>query len=88
MGEVKSLEERSLTGTWDINSLQRWKWKTTNSHRTGEKATFVFVFPFASLLTVFFLSDAKRREGAGKFVVTIAPKEIITFFVQFEARNL
>lgn len=88
MGEVRSLEERSLTGTWDINSLQRWKWKTTDSRETGETATFAFVCPFESLLTVFFLPDDKRREGAGEFIVTIAPKEIITFFVQFEARNL
>uniref|UniRef100_A0A3P9D394 Alpha-mannosidase n=1 Tax=Maylandia zebra TaxID=106582 RepID=A0A3P9D394_9CICH len=28
MGEVKGVEERSLTGTWDVTSLQRWKWKT------------------------------------------------------------
>ncbi|KAM6949540.1 epididymis-specific alpha-mannosidase [Aplochiton taeniatus] len=28
LGEVKAVEERSLTGTWDIADLQRWKWKT------------------------------------------------------------
>ncbi|TWW63036.1 epididymis-specific alpha-mannosidase [Takifugu flavidus] len=65
VGEVKVLEERSLTGTWDIGSLQRWKWKTTNSHET----------------------DDKRQQGSAEFNVTIAPKEIRTFFVQFEARN-
>ncbi|KAF3837119.1 hypothetical protein F7725_004583 [Dissostichus mawsoni] len=31
IGEVKGLEERSLTGTWDITTLQRWTWKTENN---------------------------------------------------------
>ncbi|NXR35278.1 MA2B2 mannosidase, partial [Zosterops hypoxanthus] len=28
LGSVMAVEERSLTGTWDVNTLQRWKWKT------------------------------------------------------------
>ncbi|XP_035281006.1 epididymis-specific alpha-mannosidase isoform X2 [Anguilla anguilla] len=28
LGELSSVEERSLTGTWDISELKRWKWKT------------------------------------------------------------
>lgn len=31
VGDVKGVEERSLTGTWDIASLQRWKWKTADN---------------------------------------------------------
>lgn len=31
IGEVKGLEERSLTGTWDITTLQRWTWKTEDN---------------------------------------------------------
>lgn len=31
IGEVRVMEERSLTGTWDIGSLQRWKWKTADN---------------------------------------------------------
>ncbi|XP_015247239.1 PREDICTED: epididymis-specific alpha-mannosidase [Cyprinodon variegatus] len=31
LGEVRDLEERSLTGTWNITSLQRWKWKTADN---------------------------------------------------------
>ncbi|XP_008285640.1 epididymis-specific alpha-mannosidase isoform X2 [Stegastes partitus] len=31
IGEVRVLEERSLTGTWNISSLQRWKWKTADN---------------------------------------------------------
>ncbi|XP_034532568.1 epididymis-specific alpha-mannosidase [Notolabrus celidotus] len=37
IGEVKVLEERSLTGTWDINSLQRWKWNTTDNFDTNNR---------------------------------------------------
>nr|XP_057923034.1 epididymis-specific alpha-mannosidase isoform X1 [Doryrhamphus excisus] len=29
VGEVSAVEERSLTGTWDVASMQRWTWKTT-----------------------------------------------------------
>lgn len=28
LGTVWAVEERSLTGTWDVSSLQRWRWKT------------------------------------------------------------
>uniref|UniRef100_A0A8C8MFP0 Alpha-mannosidase n=1 Tax=Oncorhynchus tshawytscha TaxID=74940 RepID=A0A8C8MFP0_ONCTS len=36
MGEVRVLEERSLTGTWDISDLQRWKWKASEDPGRGE----------------------------------------------------
>uniref|UniRef100_A0A8C7RKB2 Alpha-mannosidase n=1 Tax=Oncorhynchus mykiss TaxID=8022 RepID=A0A8C7RKB2_ONCMY len=36
MGEVRALEERSLTGTWDISDLQRWKWKASEDPGRGE----------------------------------------------------
>ncbi|KAF4791618.1 Epididymis-specific alpha-mannosidase [Turdus rufiventris] len=29
LGSVVTVEERSLTGTWDVNTLERWRWKTT-----------------------------------------------------------
>uniref|UniRef100_A0A665WKS1 Alpha-mannosidase n=1 Tax=Echeneis naucrates TaxID=173247 RepID=A0A665WKS1_ECHNA len=35
IGEVKVLEERSLTGTWDITSLQRWNWTTPDNLETS-----------------------------------------------------
>uniref|UniRef100_H3BYW5 Alpha-mannosidase n=1 Tax=Tetraodon nigroviridis TaxID=99883 RepID=H3BYW5_TETNG len=66
VGEVRTLEERSLTGTWDISSLQRWKWKTTKSQETNDKG----------------------RGSSTNFTVTIRPKEIKTFFVQFATRQI
>ncbi|CAH6977974.1 epididymis-specific alpha-mannosidase [Phodopus roborovskii] len=33
LGSVVAMEERSLTGTWDMQTLQRWKWKTTGHLR-------------------------------------------------------
>ncbi|MEQ2219810.1 hypothetical protein XENOCAPTIV_024590, partial [Xenoophorus captivus] len=35
LGEVRDVEERSLTGTWNITSLQRWNWKTADT--SGKK---------------------------------------------------
>ncbi|KAM3850509.1 epididymis-specific alpha-mannosidase [Diretmus argenteus] len=37
IGEVRVLEERSLTGTWDVATLQRWKWKTADDMETENK---------------------------------------------------
>uniref|UniRef100_A0A8C1FXU6 Alpha-mannosidase n=1 Tax=Cyprinus carpio TaxID=7962 RepID=A0A8C1FXU6_CYPCA len=31
IGEVTKVQERSLTGTWNISDLQRWSWKTNES---------------------------------------------------------
>ncbi|XP_036238373.1 LOW QUALITY PROTEIN: epididymis-specific alpha-mannosidase [Molothrus ater] len=47
VGSVMAVEERSLTGTWDVNALERWKWKTAqypgkrffNSTETSEDFT-------------------------------------------------
>ncbi|XP_076828184.1 epididymis-specific alpha-mannosidase-like isoform X2 [Brachyhypopomus gauderio] len=35
IGEVETVQERSLTGTWDISELQRWSWKTESSKKAG-----------------------------------------------------
>ena len=35
LGSVKLVEERSLTGTWDVNTLKRWKWKTVQNRSQG-----------------------------------------------------
>ncbi|KAJ8008058.1 hypothetical protein DPEC_G00100830 [Dallia pectoralis] len=37
IGEVRVVEERSLTGTWDLADLQRWKWNTSNTSKSQEK---------------------------------------------------
>ncbi|XP_041728237.2 epididymis-specific alpha-mannosidase-like, partial [Coregonus clupeaformis] len=68
MGEVGAVEERSLTGTWDISDLQRWKWKTSEDPGRGER------------LGVKRSSIGVR----GDFNVTISPKEIRTFFIYFK----
>ncbi|XP_025889947.1 epididymis-specific alpha-mannosidase [Nothoprocta perdicaria] len=35
LGSVVLVEERSLTGTWDISALKRWKWKTAQEPSKG-----------------------------------------------------
>ncbi|KAK1175516.1 hypothetical protein AOXY_G180 [Acipenser oxyrinchus oxyrinchus] len=35
LGTVASVEERSLTGTWDLNELNRWKWRTSQKEDKG-----------------------------------------------------
>ncbi|KAL2078842.1 hypothetical protein ACEWY4_024586 [Coilia grayii] len=39
IGEVKEIMERSLTGTWDISDLQRWKWVTSGKMDKNDGAT-------------------------------------------------
>ncbi|XP_010886297.2 epididymis-specific alpha-mannosidase [Esox lucius] len=41
VGEVRVLEERSLTGTWDISDLRRWEWKTSESPENGGQRSSV-----------------------------------------------
>uniref|UniRef100_A0A8B9XM24 Alpha-mannosidase n=1 Tax=Bos mutus grunniens TaxID=30521 RepID=A0A8B9XM24_BOSMU len=33
LGSVVSMEECSLTGTWDVGTLQRWSWKIQDGHQ-------------------------------------------------------
>ncbi|XP_071600090.1 epididymis-specific alpha-mannosidase isoform X2 [Heliangelus exortis] len=35
LGSVVLVQERSLTGTWDVNTLKRWKWKTAQYPSKG-----------------------------------------------------
>lgn len=35
LGSVVAVEERSLTGTWDVRMLQRWHWSTKTGHLKG-----------------------------------------------------
>nr|BAA24266.1 alpha-D-mannosidase [Mus musculus] len=35
LGSVVAVEERSLTGTWDVQMLQRWHWSTKTDHLKG-----------------------------------------------------
>ncbi|XP_029942917.1 epididymis-specific alpha-mannosidase isoform X2 [Salarias fasciatus] len=37
VGDVAQLEERSLTGTWNVASLQRWTWKTADKPEDEDK---------------------------------------------------
>lgn len=43
MGDVKAVEERSLTGTWDVSDLQRWKWRTSVKQKRELKRSSVGV---------------------------------------------
>uniref|UniRef100_A0A8D0AJC3 Alpha-mannosidase n=1 Tax=Sander lucioperca TaxID=283035 RepID=A0A8D0AJC3_SANLU len=63
IGEVEVLEERSLTGTWNITSLQRWKWRTADTLETSEN---YFVFAFTVTISpkeirTFFIHFASRN---------------------------
>ncbi|XP_023375070.1 epididymis-specific alpha-mannosidase isoform X1 [Otolemur garnettii] len=35
LGPMAAVEERSLTGTWDVNTLRRWSWMTEPGHHRG-----------------------------------------------------
>ncbi|XP_034712444.1 epididymis-specific alpha-mannosidase [Etheostoma cragini] len=67
IGEVQVLEERSLTGTWNITSLQRWKWRTADTSKTdnkrcgscGDEAFTVTISP--KEIRTFFIHFASRN---------------------------
>ncbi|KAM3938652.1 epididymis-specific alpha-mannosidase isoform 2-T2 [Leptodactylus fuscus] len=62
LGTVRLLEERSLTGTWDLTTMERWKWKSMQKKD----------------------SERMSKKSLEDFTVTVAPKEIRTFFVYFQ----
>ncbi|XP_044152144.1 epididymis-specific alpha-mannosidase [Bufo gargarizans] len=37
LGSVRLVEERSLTGTWDLTTMERWKWKSTPRKDSDER---------------------------------------------------
>ncbi|VCW78124.1 unnamed protein product, partial [Gulo gulo] len=54
LGSVVAVEERSLTGTWDVITLRRWSWRTrdgphsrgsSSSHSTSLQGTKVTIYP-------------------------------------------
>ncbi|KAM4811420.1 epididymis-specific alpha-mannosidase isoform X1 [Urocitellus parryii] len=64
LGPLVAVKERSLTGTWDIRSLQRWNWRTKTGHQKGHPT-----------------SPSRLKRGP---IVTVYPKEIRTFFIDFQ----
>lgn len=102
IGEVKVLQERSLTGTWDIRSLQRWKWGTAENAETSKIVQTDIIRcccanigrrhrSFAFTYHVFFVvfrSENTACRSCGDFTVTISPKEIRTFFIHFSSSNV
>ncbi|XP_032772340.1 epididymis-specific alpha-mannosidase isoform X2 [Rattus rattus] len=52
LGSVVAVEERSLTGTWDVQTLQRWHWRTKIGHLKGHP-TSPPRSPGGSIITVY-----------------------------------
>uniref|UniRef100_A0A5F8A1J9 Alpha-mannosidase n=1 Tax=Macaca mulatta TaxID=9544 RepID=A0A5F8A1J9_MACMU len=51
LGSVVAVEERSLTGTWDVGMLHRWSWRTGPGRRRGD-TTFPSRPPGGPIITV------------------------------------
>lgn len=45
LGSVVSVEERSLTGTWDVNEMRRWTWSTRDPHHHRGPGSLVLIWP-------------------------------------------
>ncbi|KAM4854437.1 epididymis-specific alpha-mannosidase [Thomomys bottae] len=64
LGAVAAVEERSLSGTWDVHALRRWNWRTKSAHQRGRPTS--------------------PPRPPGDTSITIHPKEIRTFLIQFQ----
>ena len=51
LGSVVSVEERSLTGTWDVSKMHRWTWSTQDPHGHRGSDTLVLTPPRVASLT-------------------------------------
>ncbi|KAI4585443.1 hypothetical protein MJG53_005677 [Ovis ammon polii x Ovis aries] len=45
LGSVVSVEERSLTGTWDMKMMSRWTWSTRDPHHHRGSDALVLTTP-------------------------------------------
>ncbi|XP_070254816.1 epididymis-specific alpha-mannosidase [Myotis yumanensis] len=92
LGTLVAVEERSLTGTWSVNSLRRWRWRTRNkgfAHAVPSAGTCLARLPASPAWARQGQSLCSRCRGSRPSaphgpVVTIGPKEIRTFFVHFQ----
>ncbi|KAG9328476.1 hypothetical protein JZ751_013569, partial [Albula glossodonta] len=50
LGDLTSVEERSLTGTWNISELQRWKWRTVQDAKSAGSSRALSVSQTPQLL--------------------------------------
>ncbi|CAN2388579.1 mannose metabolic process [Pristimantis euphronides] len=51
LGTVRFVEERSLTGTWDLTSMERWKWKSTQKKNGDKKLAMTSLKNFTVTIT-------------------------------------
>ena len=51
LGSMVSVEERSLTGTWDVSKMHRWTWSTQDPHGHRGSDTLVLTPPRVASLT-------------------------------------
>ncbi|XP_010640224.2 epididymis-specific alpha-mannosidase [Fukomys damarensis] len=52
LGSLETVEERSLTGTWDVHAMRRWSWRTDPGPQTG-RPTSPSRLPGSSTITVY-----------------------------------
>ncbi|XP_059131017.1 epididymis-specific alpha-mannosidase [Peromyscus eremicus] len=52
LGSIVAVEERSLTGTWNMQMLKRWHWRTKTGHPRGRPASLP-ASPGDSIITVY-----------------------------------
>ncbi|EFB27707.1 hypothetical protein PANDA_022097 [Ailuropoda melanoleuca] len=77
LGSMVAVEERSLTGTWDVSMLHRWSWRTqerphhrgsSRSHSTPLQGTKVTIYP--KEIRTFFIhfrsSEPLANSGSGE----------------------
>uniref|UniRef100_A0A452EN56 Alpha-mannosidase n=1 Tax=Capra hircus TaxID=9925 RepID=A0A452EN56_CAPHI len=53
LGSVVSVEERSLTGTWDMRMMSRWTWSTRDPHRHRGNSSWPLPLPRGPTVTIY-----------------------------------
>uniref|UniRef100_A0A8C6DT03 Lysosomal alpha-mannosidase n=1 Tax=Moschus moschiferus TaxID=68415 RepID=A0A8C6DT03_MOSMO len=52
LGSVVSVEERSLTGTWDVSTLHRWRWPTQEPGHLRDSSSHPSLHPGGFTVTI------------------------------------
>nr|XP_054759274.1 epididymis-specific alpha-mannosidase-like [Lytechinus pictus] len=85
LGMIKMVDERSLTGIWNITQMNRWKWKTAvESPARSSDDSDIKRTKHTTNTTAATTTKMPTTATPPSFAYTLQPQEIKTFFVSMK----
>ncbi|XP_041468534.1 epididymis-specific alpha-mannosidase-like [Lytechinus variegatus] len=81
LGMIKTVDERSLTGIWNITHMNRWKWKTAGESPSENSNNINRTKDTPNTSAAPTTTKTPTTAAPPSFAYTLQPQEIKTFFV-------